>query len=231
MTKYLKIADILKAEITSGKYTSGKLPSQSQLAIQHKTTRTTIDKALKILQKEHLIDTFNGKGSYVRTHHTHLKANQHLGLYKKYGNTYAISAKIISFIKRFPDFDEATFLKVSQNDLVYDIIRVRYLDNKPLEIEYTIMPVKVIPGLTEEILSKSIYQYIEHELGLTIANFSRRIHADKADTFDVKHLLIDESDPILEIEQIVMLSDGQPFEFSQTRYPYQTGEFFYNSYD
>ena len=91
------------------------------------------------------------------------------------------------------------------------------------------MPIDLFPDLTEESVHTSIYQYIQKDLGLKIGPATRRIRADKSDVYDQKYLECEEHTPILEVEQVVFLEDGTPFEVSQTRYPYDVNEFVYTT--
>jgi GntR family transcriptional regulator len=140
-----------------------------------------------------------------------------------------VQSKIISFNVRFPEANEMDYLSLRENEPVYDIVRLRYVDNEPFELEYTIMPIKTIPDIDMAILEHSIYRYITDSLHLKIGPAIRKIRADKADSYDIKYLEVDPNDPILELEQVARLSDGRPFEFSQTRYPYQNREIYYLS--
>ncbi|MFQ7237256.1 MAG: UTRA domain-containing protein, partial [Enterococcus hulanensis] len=115
-------------------------------------------------------------------------------------------------------------LRISKNDPIYDIIRLRMLDGEPLALEYTIMPVLLIPGITEEILKKSVYQYIQETLHLDFGQSHRRIKADKPDQYDIEYLDCQSDDPVLEIEQTVYLDNDIPFEYSQTRHRYDKGD-------
>ena len=85
------------------------------------------------------------------------------------------------------------------------------------------MPVRIIPGISEEILHKSVYNYIEQDLGKQIGSAYRVIRADVPDQYDLQYLEATEKTPILEVEQIVSLSDGTPFEHSKNRHRYDRG--------
>ena len=69
-------------------------------------------------------------------------------------------------------------LKISEEDFVYDIVRIRYLDDKPANVEYTQMPIDVITGIRHEVLLGSIYAYIQDTLKLQIQSAHRTISAD-----------------------------------------------------
>jgi DNA-binding LacI/PurR family transcriptional regulator len=67
--KYQEIAAHLHRAITSGEYRQGqKLPSESQLVETFSTSRLTVQRALKELQHQGLIERRAGSGTYVRHH-------------------------------------------------------------------------------------------------------------------------------------------------------------------
>ena len=78
-------------------------------------------------------------------------------------------------IRFLADEQEQTKLRLGKEDRIYDIVRLRLLDDVPVALEYTIMPVAVIPGITEEVLKASVYEYISNTLHLPIGTSIRRI--------------------------------------------------------
>lgn len=82
------------------------------------------------------------------------------------------------------------------------------------------MPVKLVPGLDEKILHSSVYNYLHKNLKLKFGHAYRKIKAVKASQYDVKYLEAKETDPMLELEQIVWLTNGQPIEYSTSRNRY-----------
>ncbi len=83
------------------------------------------------------------------------------------------------------------------------------------------MPLAVIPGLEPKHLKKSVYAYITNELGLEIKTSHIRIKGDTASEFDAKILKIDPGEFMIEIDKVVALSSGKPFEYSVSRHLYQ----------
>ncbi|MCJ0581629.1 UTRA domain-containing protein, partial [Enterococcus cecorum] len=70
--------------------------------------------------------------------------------------------------------------------------------------------------------------YISNSLSLKIGSALRKIKADRSDQYDHDFLDCQEADPVLEVEQVVSLKDGRPFEFSQLRYRYDKGQLISN---
>lgn len=226
--KYLKIANHIEQDILMHKYQK-QLPHIDELASIYKTSKVTIIKSLKFLQYKSIVKPIRGHGTLILTEKEMEiakkdNANEHVGFTERIKNTKFLTSNIISFATREPTEKEALYLKIGLSDLVYDIIRQRLLYNFPVRLEYTVMPVKVIPGITLEVLQKSIYSYIENTLHLKIGKANRTFRADRSDAYDLLYLKCEQTDPVFEVEQICFLDNGLPFEYSQTRNRYDHGE-------
>ncbi|MDO4669948.1 MAG: GntR family transcriptional regulator [Aerococcus sp.] len=229
------IANDLRAKIFSGIYTD-QLPTQNELAGLYNTSRITITKAIAQLRAEELIITNKGGGSFVRNTAKEQQLldspiNIYDGGFQHFQAFGTVTSLIISFSTRLPEEREQQLLQLGDDMPVYDIIRLRAIDNQPVILEYTIMPVSRVPHLTEEILKTSIYSYITDTLQQQIGAAYRRIRADKSDAYDQKYLNCQINDPILEVEQVVRFANTEaPFEYSQTRHRYDLGEVTYISH-
>ena len=132
--------------------------------------------------------------------------------------------KIIRFDVRFPTSYESEELKIKATDPVYDIKRVRYVNEEARSIETSIMPLKYIKDLDEEILKGSIYNYIREELGYVVSAARRVIIASKANHLDSEEFEIEVGEPILGNQSNRLFDDGTPFDLSKTRYPIHQGK-------
>lgn len=64
---YLQIKNLLQREIEEGRYVDGdKLPSEREMCESYSVSRIPVRKALELLEAEGLIQSFQGKGSFVR---------------------------------------------------------------------------------------------------------------------------------------------------------------------
>ena len=227
---YQKIADDLIDRIKNGEFRTGEqLPKQIDLAKYYDTSRLTIQKAIQILISKGYVYAKKGYGTFVKGEKIknnvlyHYDINESTGFTEKFSSFFTIQSKIISFDTRAADEKECEKLDLKTGSTIYDIIRIRYLDNQPFRLEYTIIPATVIKNLTQELMEQSLYSYITDELKLKIGSAFRQIRADKADHYDCAYLDCVKADPILEVEQVVSLKDGRPFEFTQIRYRYDKG--------
>ena len=93
------------------------------------------------------------------------------------------------------------------------------MDGSPVVIEYTNMPIELIPGIKREVLEKSIYRYIEEQLHFKIQSAHRFIRAllptpEEEELLQIEHGTL----PILEVEQIAFLDDGRAFEYAKAHH-------------
>ena len=61
---YLQLADLLRAQIQSGRLT-GRLPSLKSLSQEHQVSHITAEKALAVLKGEGIVEAVIGKGYYT----------------------------------------------------------------------------------------------------------------------------------------------------------------------
>lgn len=227
MAYFQEIAHDLKKQILAGKYQKeDALPTQKNLAQHYQTSRVTIQKALNLLKIQGWIMTVRGLGSFVvgpNSIYDYEPAFSR-GMTYKLGHLGELKTKLISFEISTPNEIEQEKLMLSKDDLIYDIVRLRIFEGEPLALEYTIMPVALIPNLTLAVLSQSIYGFLTRELGYVIGKTHRKIKADRCDAYDQRYLDSELNDPILEFEQVVYLDSGIPFEYSQTRHRYDKGD-------
>jgi GntR family transcriptional regulator len=226
MTKYEMIANKIRQRIREGAYSVGSLiPDQVTLAKEFGVSRMTVKKGMDILELEGLILRKRGAGTLVKK--TALSEGQTASIMEYEGLTKQLTGKdvkseIISFKLDSPDEHIQEKLMLDKHDPIYKIIRLRVVDNEPYILEHTIMNATLIPGINEKVLHHSVYQYIHEDLKLQFGGAHRVIHADKSSKYDQEYLDCDENDPILEIEQVVYLEDGTPFEYSRSRNKYNT---------
>jgi len=221
MLKFEKIADDLRQAIKDGKYLPGdQLPLEKDLCEKYNVSRVTIKRAVDELVMRGLVIKRRGWGTFVKNldemyakELTLSMSNQFSGFSETFKGR-DIRTELLKFEIKHPDEEGANKLQISVKDFVYDITRLRILEDEPIVIEYMIMPIFLIPGINEEILLKSIYSYIEGDLKLKIQSSHRTIRAVKSGEMERKYLKIEDDLPILEVEQIAFLNDGRPFEYS-----------------
>lgn len=228
--KYLEVAEIIHDRIDDGTYQARQpLPDQETLAKEFGVSRLTVKKALDGLERKGLVYKQSGLGTFVSgdipiRSELDSPANMFVGLKKQLG-AESVQSKILHFSVEFPDKQIQKYLDIKQTEPVYNILRLRIVDSIPLIIEHTYMPVKLVPELDEDVLHSSIYNYIHHKLHLKFGHAYRKIRATKSSEYDQKYLDAKKDDPMLELEQIVWLTNGQPIEYSASRNRYDQRDY------
>ena len=221
MLKYQQIAEDLRHSIRDGEFLPGaQLPLEKELCTRFDASRMTIKRAVDELVNQGLVVKRRGWGTFVKTLNN--KYAQELSLsmenqFAGFSETYKgreIHTKVLKFEIIHPSEEIAMKLTMSTDDFVYDITRVRILEDAPIVVEYMKMPINLIHGITKNILENSIYSYIEEKLKLKIQSAHRSIRAVRSTELEREELKINEDLPILEVSQVAFLSDGQPFEYS-----------------
>ena len=226
LNKYEEIANELRRRISEGEYDEGEiLPDQIELAKEFDVSRMTLKKAIDMIAMEGLIFKKRGVGTFVLKsslwNNGDSKFNDYNGLTEQFGHHRIVSKKI-DFDIVFPDEKLQSLLMIGASDPVYHVQRLRIVDDKPYILEDSYFVASVITQLKAEHLDGSIYGYIRDELDLKIGGAYRKIHADVANGLDIKELNCDVHTPILEVEQVVYLDNGTPFEYSTSRNRFDT---------
>lgn len=231
LAKYKKVANELRKRIQQGYYSAKEvLPDQKTLALEFETSRVTIKKALDVLYVEGFIYTIQGSGTYIKKNAFQLsesgvKIGQNMGLTHQIDESVELTNEILAFGVRFPNEEESGQLFLKPENPVYEIKRLRILNAKPYSIEYTIIPVEIVSGLTTDILNHSVYDYIQKELGLVFGGNRQTIKAAQPNEYDKKYLNCAVDEPVLEVTKVMFLESGTPFEFSKVRHRFDMVEF------
>lgn len=103
---------------------------------------------------------------------------------------------------------------------LYYIQRLHFLDDKPLIINHNYFLKSAVPGLCPEIAEKSIYQYLEEILHMTIVNSKRVMTVEKITQIDEKYLEMNVNDYncVAVISSQTYNSDGIMFEYTESRH-------------
>ncbi|MCS2153559.1 GntR family transcriptional regulator [Scandinavium goeteborgense] len=226
--KYLTIAREIKKRIISQRYpASSPLPDQFALAAEFQTSRMTIQQAIRQLIVEGLIYTRQGQGTFVRKNFLQLSqwdlpGSDYFGATKTWEHLGTVSSQVVRFDLRFPNEKEQSSLLINADAPVYDFVRLRLLNGEPMSLDATVMPVNLVPGLNKGHLESSVFQYVE-TLGLKIMGSYRVVRAIKPGELEQQHLICEDGDPVLEVEQVIYLEDGTPLEYAHCHYRYDHG--------
>lgn len=230
VAKYKEVANEIRKRIKNGTYPiEDRMPDQTTLAKEFQTSRVTIKKALDLLTVVGLIYTIQGSGTYIKQNalqlaESSIRIGQNVGLTAHVDESMELENKTLKFDVRFPTEEECEQLLLKKEDPVYEIERLRILNNQPYSLEHSILPLTLVPGVTQEVLQQSMYDYIRNELGIVFGENRQTIRAAQPDELDKEYLNCSEDEPVLEVSKVMFTSSGIPLEYSKVRHRFDMVE-------
>jgi GntR family transcriptional regulator len=223
---YLQLKELLRGYIMDGTYAPhSKLPSENELIKQYKVSRITVRQALRDLQKEGLIFSIQGKGSFV----TKPKAVQDLTRLQGFGEAMSrhgleTCSKVLS-IKRLPaDKNVATALNLEKGQEVFEFKRIRFLNRAPVSLDISYFDISIGDRLQkEDLIGRDIFEILENNFGLILESADLTIEATIADEEKSKLLKIEANSPLLRLERLTYSKGHVPIDFE---YLYYIGDFY-----
>ena len=103
---------------------------------------------------------------------------------------------------------------------LFYIQRVHYLNGKALILNHNYFLKSIMPGLTREIAERSIYEYLEKTLHVTIVNSQRVMTVEKVTEIDEKYLELNLNDYncLAVVTSHTFHSNGTMFGYTQSRH-------------
>ena len=221
MPKYQAIAADLREKITRGIYQpDDQLPPSGELERTYQASKMTVKHALDYLENAGLIVKRRGSGTFVKGLDTtdldrlvQRSRSQLLGMSSVYAGR-AVKSKVLTFeVIAAPEAARAQ-LRLEVGSFVYHIVRVRYLDGKPLILEKSYMPVTLLPNLRQQHAEQSIFSFVRDELHLRIQSAHRIVRVRGADAIEAAELRLASGAPVAVVQETYFLASGVPFNYS-----------------
>ncbi|MCB9451080.1 MAG: GntR family transcriptional regulator [Anaerolineaceae bacterium] len=214
---YIQVKDVIRGQIRDGTWSTGdRLPSEAELCEMFSVSRTVIRQALQDLIHEGLIKRRKGKGSFVAPQKINEQLVQKLtGFYQdmvEQGLNPVTKVLQQQVIPASPTV--ANYLSLRPGTPVTEIVRLRSVENVPIMLVTTYVPVAYCPHLVDDDLSnQSLYTLLEDQYHLYIARGRRTIQAVAAKGQGAKLLDIPKGAPMFRLDSISYLPDGTPIEY------------------
>lgn len=225
---YRRLLATLKQKILAGDYANLKLPDERSLSEQYQVSRSTVKRALNILANQGVVFKKRGSGTFINPLYLknesvfHYNNGSNLGVtdsFQMKGRKPGISLLQFEVIRPWPELKRDLFLK--NDDFVYEIKRLRLFDDEPFMIESGYIPIKIVPELSREIVSGSIFNYLQEERNQTVSKSYLTISAEPSTAEDQEQLHLQPTEPVGVMAGVFFLDDGTPFEYSKMRLHYR----------
>jgi GntR family transcriptional regulator len=203
---YYQIKELIRENIDSGEWKSGdKIPNELDMANSFKVSRSTIRQAILDLVNEGILTRKKGVGTFVAMpkfegNFINLTYPDELGT-----KHTPISMKVIDggSLKLKP-------LQLTNDEKVYEIIRLRFFNEEPAAIETSYIPVKYAPGLLDHNLEGRLFDLIISQYNIQLTRYKNYIEPVLLDLYEADVLEVDQSQPALKITKLWMTPQGTP---------------------
>ena len=148
--------------------TSGprKLPPERQLAEEYGVSRFTIRQALEKLVSIGVVRIVQGSGIWINEHARNNPLIYNSITEKRFDQ---MRYRMLSLHKRRPDRAAQQIFGIAEESFIWHFCRLRYVDDQPVQLEVSSMPVADFPDLNQQAIERSIQQYVVSK-GLTISH-------------------------------------------------------------
>ncbi|MFM8586213.1 MAG: GntR family transcriptional regulator [Gammaproteobacteria bacterium] len=216
---YSQVYEALVRRIADGEWQPGQaLPSEQALAMQLGVSQGTVRKALDALALDKVIDRRQGKGTYVAELTQERSLFRFFRLTRPDGQRAVPTSGDESIKRRHARSSEAKALELPEGVDVFEIIRTRFVDERPVAIERIILPEAYFPGLDQHSpLPNALYALYQREYRINIVSANEKLRADVARRDDVKRLSVELGAPLLQVERVALAVDGRRVEWRLSR--------------
>lgn len=217
---YTQLADIIKEMINNKELQEGHyLMSERDICKIQNISRMTVNKAIISLVNEGILERRQGKGTFVS--------------YKKQNLTYAkmqgfteiaknkklnVKNKILKFELKTPSNKVKEYLQLEDTDsLVFQIERIRFIDDEPTILEKIYIPEYMCPALSEDLVSNNSIYKLYREKYLHKTQIAKQvINPIILNKSQSKTLNVDSNTLALKIDRVVFTDKDEVLEYTSS---------------
>ncbi len=223
MPLYIQVKEMIKEKIKKGDYKRGeKVPSEAELQKELSISRTTARNALKELVNEGILETHQGKGTFVcKEKLSHPLPNLTSFTEDIKNKGFKPGAEVIENRLIKPDKYVREQLDLADSDRVYYLKRLRTIDGEAVGLHKAYINAKLLEGRDFREINfaeKSLYKTLENEYNIKIGEAEETIEALPADISISKLLNMSGSFPVLILNRKTYTVDGKLLEYVKIIY-------------
>lgn len=213
---YKAIANTLRIRIGTAEYAVGSaLPGEHRLAEEFGVSRMTVRKAIDLLVSWGLVFRKNGSGTFIMHKNVYPGTKNLPGFFKALKNFHGkITSQVLIFQIQSASDAVSAQLQLSDDEKVYYSRRIRSVNNTPLMIEDSYMPVRLFRSLAISHLEGSKFKYIEKEAKIQIGGNYECLTPILAENPIAVLLEVKEKTPILCINSLTYSRQNEFINYS-----------------
>jgi GntR family transcriptional regulator len=214
-TLYQKVDNIIRQRLIDNVWKPGDaLPSEMQLAAELDVSQGTVRKALNDMVTENLLYRRQGLGTFVSEHTERRALFLYFSIVGNDGSRILPESNILSCEEKVPTPEEAEKLQLSQGEMIVQFRRIRYFNDVATIVETISLPLEHFLGFSTDVEPpNNLFRFYQSAYGVTVAKAEEHLKAVSASEEESKLLNVEIGAPMLEIDRIAKMLDGQPVEW------------------
>lgn len=215
---YQQIVEQIRAKIKSGALQEGQVfHSEGDIASALNISKMPVRQAFLKLRSEGLLVIEKGKRPVIGSSHMPWNFQQLRGFSEEMRRRgFVPSARLLRLKKQPADADIANALQVAEGVSVYVLKRLRYVNDEPVAIVTSHIPVELFPDLEQQDLEKSLYYMFEKIYRRKLSWASEEIGAVVASEPQARLLETSAGKPLLSIRETTFDSKRTAIEHSHS---------------
>lgn len=221
-TVFQDIYTDLHQKIEDGTYAYRSfLPSESELTRAYQCSRSSVRRALAMLASDGLVQPQQGKGVRVIADISRMTSDAYHGLetFNEFAARHGFTPRttVLTFEEVEADAQLAQVTGFAEGSELIHILRSRAADGSVVSTDESFYLADEVPGLTPDIVSDSVYAYLEGTLGIKIVTNRRIITIEAATPTDRAIIDLGEFNAVGVMRSNTFDADGEMIEYTESR--------------
>jgi GntR family transcriptional regulator len=211
---YSRFEELVRERIETGEWVVGTaIPSERELSNEFGLSRTTTRKALDRLVAEGVLHKVPRRGTFVSQPKTVFEALSLRGFSAQALESGASpSSRLLRLERLLPSAQVAQRLEIPPTQLVFLIERLRTVNEVPVALHQSFVPMDLAPSLQEsDLLASSLYELLARH-GIAVGRAQETLESALATEYESVLLGVPAGSPMLLLNIRLSTSDGRPLE-------------------
>lgn len=215
---YLQLENILREEISSGKWKSGqRFYSERELDEKYGLSRMTVRAVVNQLVADGLLYRVQGKGTFISQPKISTLSPGQMGIRRQLESKgYDTSIMLSQEERIMPPEKVRAILQLQPDEDVYIISRTRMIGQEPISIHTSYVPCRLAPDLLNYLSTAvSLSNTLEKYFGLRMAHLEETLESVSATQAEAQTLHVKKGYSLILLEDIVYNENRTPYEFAK----------------
>lgn len=212
---YQQLRERLRDKLIEGWPKDRPIPSERQLMQLTGLSRMTVRQAIAELVHEGMLRRDHGRGTFVADSRIMRLLTGHSSFRDVVQQQGAKpSTRVIRQQVARANAAQATLLQIEPDEPIVDLVRVRLIDDIPVMVDYTYIPVRICPPLQTADLAGSLYDFLANACGVPAEYSTDTIEAVAAAGEVASLLDVAEGAPLLLMRRLARTAGDMPLEIT-----------------